>query len=63
MDDALPDEAAMQGALRSLLEDHPRLDGYDVYVAGPAGLTNAAEFLLLERGLLRAQLFVNSLEP
>ena len=62
-DDALPDEAAMQGALRSLLEDHPRLDGYDVYVAGPAGLANAAEFLLLERGLPRAQLFVNSLEP
>ncbi len=61
-DDALPDEAAVRGALQPLLEDHPRLDGYDVYVAGPGRLANAAEFLLLERGLPRAQLFVNTLE-
>ena len=61
-DAALPDEAAMRDALRRLLEDHPRLDGYDVYVAGPGRLANAAEFLLLECGLPRAQLFVNSLE-
>jgi CDP-4-dehydro-6-deoxyglucose reductase len=60
--DALSDEAAVQGTLRSLLVDHPRLDGYDVYVAGPAGLANAAEFLLLERGLPRAQLFVSTVE-
>ena len=62
VDDTLPDEAAMGGALRLLLEDHPRLDSYDVYVAGPAGLANAAEFLLLERGLPRAQLFVSTVE-
>lgn len=61
-DAALPDEAATQGALQPLLEDHLRLDGYDVYVAGPGRLANAAEFLLLERGLPRAQLFVNTLE-
>ena len=61
-DAALPDEAVMQGALRQVLRDHPRLDGCDVYVAGPGPLANAAEYLLLERGLPRAQLFVNTLE-
>ena len=61
-DAALPDEAAIQGALQQLLEDHPRLDGYDVYVAGPGRLANAAQFLLLERGLPSAQLFVNTRE-
>lgn len=59
---ALTDEAAVQGALQKLLEDHPGLDSHDVYVAGPAALANAAEFLLLEHGLPRAQLFVNALE-
>ena len=59
---ALPDEAAIQGALQQLLEDHPRLDGYDVYVAGPERLANAAQFLLLERGLPSAQLFVETLD-
>ncbi|MGZ9091215.1 MAG: 2Fe-2S iron-sulfur cluster-binding protein [Rhodoplanes sp.] len=62
VDAALPDEAAIQGALQQLLEDHPRLDGYDVYVAGPGRLATAAEFLLLECGLPRAQLFVDTLE-
>jgi CDP-4-dehydro-6-deoxyglucose reductase len=61
-DAALPDETATQRALQPLLAGHPRLADYDVYVAGPARLTNAAEFLLLERGLPRAQLFVNTLE-
>jgi len=61
-DAALPDQAAMQGALRQVLQDHPRLDGYDVYLAGPGPLANAAEYLLLECGLPRAQLFVNTLE-
>jgi len=48
-------------ALRQLLEDHPRLDNCDVYVAGPAPWAGAAEFQLLEHGLPRTQLFVNSL--
>jgi CDP-4-dehydro-6-deoxyglucose reductase len=61
-DAALPDEAVMQGALSQVLQDHPRLDGCDVYVAGPGGLANAAEYLLLDHGLPRAQLFVNALE-
>jgi CDP-4-dehydro-6-deoxyglucose reductase len=62
VDATLADEAAVQFALHKLLEDHPRLDSYDVYVAGPERLANAAELLLLERGLQRARLFVNTLE-
>ncbi len=61
-DAASPGEAAMQGALQQLLQDHPWLPGYDVYVAGPGRLANAVEFLLLEHGLPRAQLFVSTLE-
>ena len=34
----------------------------DVYVAGPAPLADAAEYLLLERGLAPTQLFVDTLE-
>jgi CDP-4-dehydro-6-deoxyglucose reductase len=59
-DDALPDEAVMQGALRQVLQDHPRLGDYDAYVAGPEPLANAAEYLLLECGLPRQQLFVDT---
>lgn len=62
VDAALADEEAMPSALQRPLEDHPRLDGHDVYLAGPERLAIAAEFLLLEHGLPRAQLFVNSLE-
>ena len=57
---ALADEA--EAMLRQVLQDHPRLSECDVYVAGPAPWANAAEFQLLERGLPRAQLFVNTLE-
>jgi len=62
-DGALPDEAVMQGALRQVLQDHPRLGDYDVYVAGPGPLAIAAEYLLLECGLPRPQLFVDTLAP
>jgi CDP-4-dehydro-6-deoxyglucose reductase, E3 len=61
-DAALPDEAVMQGALQWVLQDHPRLDGCDVYLAGPGRLAIAAEYLLLDHGLPRAQLFINTLE-
>jgi CDP-4-dehydro-6-deoxyglucose reductase, E3 len=61
-DAALPDEAVMQGALQRVLQDHPWLDGCDVYLAGPGWLANAAEYLLLDHGLPRAQLFINTLE-
>ena len=59
---ALSDEEAMQAALRQVLQDHPRLGDCDVYVAGPAPWASAAEFQLLEHGLPRTQLFVNTLE-
>jgi CDP-4-dehydro-6-deoxyglucose reductase len=49
-------------ALQQVLEDHPRLGDCDVYVAGPAPWAAAAEFRLLEHGLPRAQLLVNSLK-
>ena len=59
---ALPEEEAMQAALRQVLQDHPRLGDCDVYVAAPGPWANAAEFQLLEHGLPRTQLFVNALE-
>ena len=62
-DGALPDEAVMQGALRQVLQDHPRLGDYDVYVAGPGPLANAAEYQLLDCGLPRPQLFVDTPAP
>ena len=61
-DSALPDEAVMQSALQQVLQAHPRLGDYDIYVAGPGPLAIAAEFLLLEHGLPRAQLTVSALE-
>jgi CDP-4-dehydro-6-deoxyglucose reductase len=59
---AAPDEEAIRAALRQMLQDHPRLDDCDVYVAGPGPWANAAEFQLLEHGLPRAQLTVSALE-
>ena len=57
------DEEVVQAALRPVLQHHPQLRDCDVYVAGPAPWANAAEFQLLEHGLPREQLFVNTLEP
>jgi len=57
----LADEAVVQGALQPILRDHPRLADCDVYVAGPGPLANAAEYLLLDCGLPRAQLTLNAL--
>ena len=48
--------------LQPLLQNHPALQDCDVYVAGPQSLTNAVEFMLLERGLPHAQLSVSTLE-
>lgn len=58
---ALPDEEAVQAALRQVLQDHPPGDR-DVYVAGPGPWASAAEFQLLELGVPRTQLFVSTLE-
>ena len=51
-----------ESGLASLLEDHPRLPECDVYVAGPAQAMHAAEFVLLEHGVPRAQLRLCTLE-
>jgi hypothetical protein len=52
----------LQHALGRVLQDHPRLGDLDVYVAGPEPLASAAEYLLLEGGLPRAQLSVSTVE-
>jgi CDP-4-dehydro-6-deoxyglucose reductase len=51
-----------ESVLGPLLRDHPRLAECDVYVAGPAAAVHAAEFELLEHGLPRAQLRLNTPE-
>ncbi|MEO8848983.1 MAG: 2Fe-2S iron-sulfur cluster-binding protein [Casimicrobiaceae bacterium] len=61
-DAALPYAMAAPRALQPLLDAHPALGDYDVYVAGPARLTNAAQSLLLLHGLPRAQLFIDTVE-
>jgi CDP-4-dehydro-6-deoxyglucose reductase len=60
--DALSDEHALQGLLQPLLQEQPRLADCDVYLAGPGPWASAAEFHLLEHGLPRAQLLVDTLE-
>jgi CDP-4-dehydro-6-deoxyglucose reductase len=55
-----PDGAATTQRVR---EDHARLDGHDVYVAGPAAWTDAVRARLLAAGLPTAQLRVGALEP
>jgi CDP-4-dehydro-6-deoxyglucose reductase len=56
------ENADLQHALGRVLQDHPRLGDLDVYVAGPEPLASAAEFLLLEGGLPRAQLSISTVE-
>jgi len=50
---------AVEGVLRQALVNLPRLEECDVYVAGPGELTRTAEWLLLDHGLPRAQLFLD----
>ena len=54
-------DAAMRDALARVLPAQAELAGHDVYVAGAESFANAAEYLLLDRGLPRAQLLVNRL--
>jgi CDP-4-dehydro-6-deoxyglucose reductase len=60
--DALSDEHVLQGLLQPLLQEQPRLADCDVYLAGPGPWASAAEFHLLDHGLPRAQLLVDTLE-
>lgn len=55
------DEAAAREALEPVVSRYARLDGYDVYVAGPRVFTDAAKQLLAERGLSPGQLVLESL--
>ena len=55
-------QEAVEGVLPQALAAHAGLEDCDVYVAGPAPLTDAAQYLLLERGLAPTQLFVDTLE-
>jgi len=55
-----PDGEAL---MRRLGEDHERLDGHDVYLAGPAAWTGALRARLLEAGLPAAQLRVSDARP
>jgi len=52
---------AAERALAQLAKDQPGLADCDVYVAGPEALTQTAEYLLLDRGLPRAQLSLSTL--
>jgi len=55
-------QQAVERVLPQALAAHAGLEDCDVYVAGPAALTSATEYLLLERGLKRTQLCVNTLD-
>ena len=52
----------VERVLPQALDAYPGLADCDVYVAGPAPLAETAEYLLLERGLPRTQLLVNTIE-
>lgn len=49
-------ESLVGGLLQRIADDYPALDGFDVYVAGPESLLDAARKWLLGRGLPGAQL-------
>ena len=57
--DEFGSHGATQALLREALKVYPRLGEYDFYVSGPEPFSRATEGLLLERGLPRAQLFVD----
>jgi CDP-4-dehydro-6-deoxyglucose reductase len=47
-----------EGLLARITKDRSDLSEFDVYLAGPASVANAAEFFFLERGLPQTQLFI-----
>ena len=44
------------------LEDHPRLQGFDVYASGPPAMVEAVRHEFIERGLPANQLFFDSFD-
>jgi len=50
-------------ALRVLLEDHPDLSGFDIYMSGPPPMIEAARHEFAAHGLPPERLFYDSFEP
>ena len=53
-------EKLLDGLLRRIVDDYPLLSNFDVYVAGPEALLDAARLWLLGHGLPDAQLSVGA---
>ena len=52
------DKDSITELMLRVADDHPALNEFDVYVAGPEAVVTAVEFLLLDRGLPESQLFL-----
>lgn len=50
---------ALQGTLRTIVEDRPQIQECDIYIAGPDAATEVAEEFFLALGLPRARVFSN----
>lgn len=57
-----PPAQVVQDLVREMLRNHPRLEDFDVYVAGAAPLADETVRLLLERGMAHERLFVHAPE-
>ena len=53
-------QAAVESLLRESMQTHTGLDGSDCYVSGPALFAQAAKQALLERGVPRDRVFIDS---
>jgi CDP-4-dehydro-6-deoxyglucose reductase len=53
-------DAFLTETLHRLMEEHPDLSGYDVYIAAPAHVVDAARNFLTARGLSQGQLYSES---
>ena len=49
------------GLLARVTDDHSDLSEFDIYLAGPDSVANAAEFFFLDQGVPHTQLFVERL--
>jgi CDP-4-dehydro-6-deoxyglucose reductase len=53
---------AVDTAARTILNDHPAIAGYDVYLCGPEGVMGSLIDRLRERGLAKEQLHVDAMQ-
>jgi CDP-4-dehydro-6-deoxyglucose reductase len=51
------DAASSAVSAKRIAVDHPRIAGYDVYVAGPDDFVSSASRVFLDRGLAQERLF------